>query len=231
MTPTTVRAISSMATRALWADLVAACQAATGRRLAVESVGGVDAAKRVRAGEAFDLVLLASDALDALHHDGHVGPRRDLVRSGVAAAVRRGDPVPDLSTLPAVLAALATTRRLGVSTGPSGVQLIQRFESWGLAELLRERLVQPPPGTPVGTLLQRGEIDLAFQQTSELVHLSGLSLVPALAPEAQVVTLFSGAIPRLAADPTAAAQVLQFLASPAHATIQARHGLEPATAA
>ena len=59
-----------MATRQLLADLVIAYQKRTGVTCLVESVGGVDAAKRVASGESFDLVLLASDAIDALIHQG-----------------------------------------------------------------------------------------------------------------------------------------------------------------
>ena len=64
---TTLRLISSMATKPLLADLVALYQAqAPGVQVQVESVGGVDAAKRVQAGEAFDGVVLASNAIDKL---------------------------------------------------------------------------------------------------------------------------------------------------------------------
>ena len=103
---TTLRLISSMATKPLLADLVALYQAqAPDVLIEVESVGGVDAAKRVQAGEAFDLVILASDAIDKLIASGHLQPgsRVDLMRSGVAVAVREGAPVPDLSALDASL--------------------------------------------------------------------------------------------------------------------------------
>ena len=51
-----------MATKPLLADLVKLYQAhAPEVQIHVESVGGVDAAKRVQAGEAFDGVVLASD--------------------------------------------------------------------------------------------------------------------------------------------------------------------------
>jgi len=82
----TLNAISSMATRLVLSELAEAYEAATGVRLALESVGGVDAAKRVQAGEVFDIVFLASDAIDKLLAAGHLaaGSRVDLVRSGVA---------------------------------------------------------------------------------------------------------------------------------------------------
>lgn len=58
--------ISSMATRLLLADLAEQWRQCGGSDTRVESVGGVDAAKRVAAGEAFDVVVLASDALARL---------------------------------------------------------------------------------------------------------------------------------------------------------------------
>ena len=53
---TTMTGISSMATRALLADLATAYQAQHGVAVLMTSVGGVDAAKRIQAGEVFDLV-------------------------------------------------------------------------------------------------------------------------------------------------------------------------------
>ena len=83
-----VTAISSMATREVLAELAQALSSAGGLVLRVESVGGVDAARRVQAGEPFDLVFLAADALERLESVGAVvvGSRVDLLRSPVAAA-------------------------------------------------------------------------------------------------------------------------------------------------
>ncbi len=85
--------ISSMATRKLLGELI---DKLAGAPVTVESVGGVDAARRVAAGEVFDAVVLGADAIDRLITDGQVraGSRVDLVRSGVAVAVRSGAPRP-----------------------------------------------------------------------------------------------------------------------------------------
>lgn len=114
-TPSLVlRGISSMATKALLGDLVQAYQAQTGVVVQVISVGGVDAAKRVQAGEAFDMVLLASDAIERLIASGHVMPdsRCDWVRSPVAVAVQAGAARPDLSHEAAVKAAVLASPTL-----------------------------------------------------------------------------------------------------------------------
>jgi len=60
---TDLKGISSMATRLVLADLVTAFEQQSDCRVAIESVGRVDAARRVQAGEAFDFVVLAADAL------------------------------------------------------------------------------------------------------------------------------------------------------------------------
>lgn len=153
--PAPLKGISSMATRLVLADLVDAFAQRSGDRADIESVGGVDAAKRVQAGEAFDVVILASDAIDKLIAGGHLqaGSRVDLVRSGVAAAVRAGAPVPDISSEDALRQAVLAARTLSYSTGPSGVALQKLFERWGIAEQIAPRIVQAPPGVPVGALV------------------------------------------------------------------------------
>ncbi|HYJ96712.1 MAG TPA: substrate-binding domain-containing protein, partial [Burkholderiaceae bacterium] len=135
-----ITGISSMATRALLADLAQAYEQQTGIVVAIEAVGGVDAAKRVQAGEAFDAVFLASDAIDRLIASGHVaGVRLDLVRSPVAIAVRQGAPRPDVSTEEALKTAVRVARRISYSTGPSGMHLQKLFERWGIAAEIAPR--------------------------------------------------------------------------------------------
>lgn len=222
--------ISSMATRAVLADLAADYRQLQGAEVAIESVGGVDAAKRVQAGEAFDLVVLASDAIDRLIGSGHVlaDSKVDLVRSGVAAAVRAGAPRPDIGTESALRAAVLAARSIGHSTGPSGVQLLQLFQRWGLAETLKDRIVQAPPGVPVATLVARGEVELGFQQLSELIHAEGIDLLGPLPPSIQINTSFSAAVCARSTQAPAVRSLLAFLASPAAAPAKQRHGMEPA---
>ena len=133
-----------MATRAVLADLIGAYAKATGNSIAIESVGGVDAAKRVQAGEAFDAVFLAADAIDKLIASGHVlvGSRVDLMRSGVSVAVRKGAVQPSIATEAALMATVLAASSIGYSTGPSGVALIKLFERWGIAPQIQSRLVQ-----------------------------------------------------------------------------------------
>jgi molybdate transport system substrate-binding protein len=227
---TRITGISSMATQALLADLARSYQADTGTAVAIESVGGVDAARRVAAGEAFDVVVLASDAIDRLIAGGSVqaGSRVDLVRSDVAVAVRAGTARPDIGSEAALRAAVLAAPRIACSTGPSGVQLAKLFERWGIAETLKPRTVVPPPGVPVGTLLARGEVDLAFQQRSELMTLAGITLLGGLPDAVQIVTTFSAGLPIACRQPEAVRALLAHMNTPAAAAAKLRHGMAPA---
>lgn len=225
-----IRIISSMATRQVLADLVTQYQQVSAHEVSTESVGGVDAAKRVQAGEAFDVVVLAADAIERLVEAGRIvpGSRVDLVRSGVAVAVRSGAPRFDIGSEEAVKHAVQAARSLSYSTGPSGVHLAKLFERWGIAEQINSRIVQAPPGVPVGSLVADGKVELGFQQLSELMHLQGIEVLGPLPPSIQIITTFSAGLAVRSAKAEAARDMLAFMASPAADDAKRKSGMEPA---
>jgi molybdate transport system substrate-binding protein len=211
-------------------ELAAACEQRAACAVQIESVGGVDAARRVQAGEPFDLVVLASDAIDKLVAGGAVaaGSKVDLVRSPVAVAVRAGASRPDIATEDALRRTVQDAERIGYSTGPSGVALMRLFERWGIAGEIAQRLVQAPPGVPVGTLVATGEVALGFQQLSELIGLDGIAVVGPLPDAVQIITTFSGAPCARSPRAEEVRRLLALMASPEMAAVKRRHGMEPA---
>jgi molybdate transport system substrate-binding protein len=224
-----ITGISSMATRQVLAELVEEYERRFGQAVTIESVGGVAALRRVQDGEPFDIVVLAADAIDRLAAAGRIDPgsRVDVARSGVAIAVAAGTPQPAIGTEAAVRDAVLAARSIGYSTGPSGVHLSRLFERWGIAEAIAPRIVQAPPGVPVGALVARGEVELGFQQLSELMHLPGIEVIGSLPPEIQVITVFSAAVCTESEQHEVAQEFLTFLTSSNADSVKHRHGMEP----
>ena len=233
-TPNTLvlKGISSKATQVVLAELSDVYASQTAVRVEVESVGGVDAAKRVQAGEAFDVVLLASDAIERLMASGHLqrDSRQDWVDSPIAVAVQAGAPTPSLTNEADLRHAVMNAPTLSYSTGPSGVYLEQLFTRWGLMDTLKPRIVVPPPGTPVGSLVAQGQVALGFQQLSELIAIPGLHVLGCLPPDVAYITTFSAGIPVPVAADTQRQRAIQgfltFLTSPQALSIKQRHGMD-----
>jgi molybdate transport system substrate-binding protein len=219
--------ISSMATRQVLASLCDEYSRRTGRLVALESVGGVDAAKRVRSGERFDLVVLAADAIDALVREGHLSSEgvTPILRSPVALGVKADAPAPPLDDEAAVRRAVCDAESIGYSTGPSGTRLVALIEAWGLRESVGPKLLQSPPGVPVAAMLARGQVALGFQQLSELMDVEGVRVVGTLPDPIAIVTTFTGAVGATGPRMAEARQLLLELASPAGASVKHRFGM------
>jgi len=221
--------ISSMATRHLLVALAQAHAAAATSTAAtqLESVGGVDAARRVMEGERFDAVVLASDAIERLMAAGRIAPGsvRSIADSVVAIAVRAGAHRPDVSTAAALRATLLQASAIGYSTGPSGTELVRLFERWGVIDALKDRLLQARPGIPVGDLVASGEAEIGFQQLSELMDVSGIELLGVMPAGAEIVSRFCGGVVAGSPCAEAAQSLLDFMASPKTAPLKLQHGM------
>jgi molybdate transport system substrate-binding protein len=218
-----------MATRLILGELTARYEAASGVAVAIQSMGGVDAARRVREGEAADIVILASGPMAKLEAEGRIvaGSIKGFARSGMAIAVREGADWPDIGDEDAVRRAVLAARRVGYSTGPSGDHLLQLCERWGVPAD-SERLLKAPPGVPVGSLVASGDADLGFQQLSELIHAPGVTVVGPLPPEIQSITLFAAGVCSTSNQAAETRALIDYLTSAETADVKRAQGMEPA---
>ncbi len=227
---TRLTGVSSMATRKLLLELAQEYGRIRGVEVVIESVGGVDAARRVQSGEPFDVVVLSADAIEALIDGGYVAAdsRTDLVHSRVAIGIRSGAKRPDVSSEEALRQTVLAARTVGYSTGPSGTALLKLFGRWGITDTIRDRIVQAPPGVPVGQLVASGESELGFQQYSEMMDLPGLEMLGTMPPGTEIISTFTAGICTASKQSAAARELLDFLGSPDRAEIKRRHGMESA---
>ena len=218
-----LRGISSMATRKILG--------AIGGAAAFESVGGVDAARRVRAGEAFDLVALALDAMKKLETEGHVlaGSVAGFVLSPMALCVRAGAPRPAIDSEAAIKAALLGARSIGYSTGPSGAHLVAVLKSWGLDPAAEPaRFVEAKPGIPVAASVASGAAEIGVQQLSELLGEPGIDIVGLVPAPVQSVTTFAMGIGARSTQVDAARAYIDFANKAETSATKRELGMEPA---
>ncbi len=222
--------ISSMATKAIVAALASAYTHDTGTPVSLVSIGGVDAVKRIRAGAAFDIALLAKDAVAALASDGFIAQEtvRAFATSRTAVAVRPGMAHPAGCDEAAIKSLIAAARGIGLSTGPSGVSMLALFQRWGIYEAMKGRIVQAPAGVPVAELLGRGDVDVGFQQVSELLGHSGIEIAGTLPDRLLPPTVFAAGMRSGAQNLPGARALMQFLRSDAAIATKQRNGMEPA---
>ena len=225
-----IKILTSMATKDALDGLVKEYPQAASQPIEIESVGGVKAADRVRAGEALDVIVLAADVIDGLIAEGKVraGSRHDFASSGVTVCVRAGAPKPDLASADALKRAVLAAKTVCYSTGPSGVYLEKLFEQWGISAAINAKLVIAPPGVPVGALVAEGKGEIGFQQLSELIHIKGIDIAGGLPPDIQKRTTFSVGIPVTSQNVEATQALLAFMVSPAAAAAKRKNGMEPA---
>jgi molybdate transport system substrate-binding protein len=219
--------ITSMATRQILSALISA-YSDDGLTPQLQSVGGVEAARRIRAGEKFDIVVLSADALAALANEGHV--IRDTVRvfalSPTAVAVPVGIPHAGHCDEASLKALIAGGKRIALSTGPSGKSIAQLLHTWAASGSAKNPITLAPSGVPVAHLLVRGEADIGFQQLSEFLDEPGISIVGSLSTGLQPMTAFSCGIARHTSNMPAAQKIIAALLADTAAASKRRGGME-----
>jgi molybdate transport system substrate-binding protein len=183
---------------------------------------------RLKRGEPVDLVILARPALDQLVKEGKVLPTScvDLVRSSIGMAVRAGARKPDISTVDALKRALLDAKSIGYSDSASGVYLsTEMFQRLGIAAQILPKSKRI--AGQVGAAVARGDVELGFQQISELLPVPGIDYVGPLPPEVQKVTVFSAGIATGSKNTDGARALIEYLGSPAAMHAIVKSGLEP----
>ena len=225
-----IRVLSSNAFKEAYLELVTQFERTSGHKVTTTFQPTSGIMKRMADGENFDLVIMSSDGIDKLTQGGKLvaGTRSDLANAGIAAAVKAGAPKPDISSGDALKRALLAAKSIGYSQGPSGAYLEGLFRRMGIADAIQSRIKVAAPGVFVGTYIVKGEVDLGFQQMSELLPIAGIDILGHLSPDVQKITTFSAArhVGATAIEPGTA--LVKFLKAPeGHALIRAK-GLEPA---
>ena len=224
-----IKVLSTQATEDTYRELVPQFEKATGHKVTTIFTGTLNVQKRLADGESYDMIIMAGPAIDAQIKAGKAiaGSRVDIAKSGVAVGVPKGAPKPDISTTEALKKTILAAKSIGYSTGPSGVYILTVFEKLGVADQVKGKLKQTPSGVFVGTIIANREVEIGFQQVSELGNFPGVDYVGPLPADVQQTTVFSSGIIAAAKEAEAAKVLVKFLTTPAAGAAFKKRGMEP----
>lgn len=236
MTATTdeIRVMTSGAFTAAHFKLIPQVEQLTGRKVVTVTTsigtGDISIPNRLKRGEIADVVIVADTVLRQFIAEGlvHADSLTLLASSSIGMAVRAGAPRPDIGTAEALKRTLLAAKAIGYSASVSGQHLTTEiYRRLGIADEVMPKSRMIGGGERVGTYIARGELDVGFQQISELMPVPGIDHITPLPPELQKVTSFAAGIGSTSPDPATARRMIDFLASKAAAQAIRETGLEP----
>ena len=183
---------------------------------------------RLNVGETGDVIMLLASALDELEKAGAIDPasRADLVTTGVAIAIRKGAPRPDVSSPEALKKTLLAAKSLVYTQrGASGIHFHTVIELLGLSEALATKSTRVDHPVRSGDLVARGEAEIGVQQWSELAAIPGIDIIGFLPGELASTITIAGAVFKASPNADAGKALIRFLKQPARAPAMEKLGL------
>lgn len=228
---TTLKLMSTMALRSVLNEVIPDFEKQAGITVEIKYGATAKLSERIRGGARGDILIAVAGSINELEAEQILqqGSRVDLVTSDVAMAVMQGAPIPDISTQEAFIATLRAARSFVYSKqGASGMYFASLLKRLGIDEELRSKatvLAEGLTGEPVA----RGEIELAVQQMSELMQVSGINIFAKLPPAVQQSTTFSVGVFKDPTKPELINTFTTFMRTPAVTAVYKRQGLDPIT--
>jgi molybdate transport system substrate-binding protein len=201
----------------------------SGHQLAISYSVSAELKRRIESGEAFDLVVITPAQIDDLIKTGRVvsQTRAPLARAGMALAVRRGAPKPDVRTVDALKATLVASKSIAFAKeGTGGVFLMSLLKRFGLVEQMTPKFKATTTGDEVSQAVARGEAELGVLPLSEILPVPGVEVAGSFPAEVQDYAVMVGGVGAAAAHSAAARSLLEFLSSPALLPVVEKKGME-----
>jgi len=202
---------------------------AAGHKVAISYSVSAELKRRIEAGEPFDLVVITPAQIDDLIKTGRIvaTTRAPLARAGMALAVRRGAPKPDVRTVDALKSALIASKSIAFAKeGTGGVFLMGLLKRFGLVEQMTPKFKPTTTGDEVSQAVARGEAELGVLPLSEILPVPGVEVAGSFPAEVQDYAVMVGGVSAAAKQAAAARALLEFLAAPALLPVIEKKGME-----
>jgi molybdate transport system substrate-binding protein len=203
----------------------------TGHELKIQFNTAPQIAKRLAAGEVYDILISPPAAIDQAIKDGKVvaDSRVPVGRVGGGIIVRAAAVAPNVATVDAFKQALLDADSVVYNTASTGLYLDKLFGKMGILEQLKPKSTRYANGASVMEHVIKGkgnEIGFGAITEIKLYESKGLKLVGPLPAEVQNYTSYEAALMTGATAADAAKAVLRQLATPASKAAFVAAGIE-----
>jgi molybdate transport system substrate-binding protein len=187
---------------------------------------------RLQKGEVADVAIVSGPQIEDLQKQGKViaGSRVDIAKVGVGAFARKGTAKPDISSADAFKRSLLAAKSIvypdPAGGGASGIYLAGLLDRLGIAAEMKPKTRLLPPGPPLYESVANGEIDIGFNQISEILAQPSVEFLGPLPPAIQNYTLFAAGIGAASSQADVGKALIAVLSSPAAAGVLKAKGFE-----
>jgi len=214
--PSEVTVISAGAVKTAFTEASGAWERRSGNKVSATFSPAGELRKRVSAKEIADVLIVPADIFGEVAAAVDVSTRRDLGVVAMGAAVKKGAPVPDISTSAALKRTLTEAKSLTYmdpTRGTSGKHFDEQvLPKLGIRDAVRAKATLGDGGF-IAEKVARGEVEIAFHQMTEMIPVQGVTIVGPLPGELQKLTVYSGAVMKDAKNPVQAQALLDYLVS------------------
>jgi molybdate transport system substrate-binding protein len=224
-----IRVLASPALSAAFKALAPAVERETGDTLNLQYGLQAEQQQKIQAGD-FDVAIVPAAILDAAIKQGKVAPdtRTPLAHVDLGVGARSGAVKPDISSNDAFRRAMVSASSVAYVVGEaSGKQVTKDFESLGIADIMKMKTKVADTVAHVWQAVARGDAEVGFGLTSNIVSAPGVELVGLFPPELQYSVVMTAGVGTTAQLPDAAKMLIRVLRGPVATSALQAAGLTP----
>ena len=188
-------------------------------------------AKRVAAGDVFDVIISPPAGIEQFAKDGKVGggDRVNVGKVGLGVAVRPGAPVPDISSVDGLKKSVLEADSLTFNRASTGIYFENLLKKWGIYDQVEKKTTRYPDGASVMEHALKGKgREIAFGAITEILLYKekGLRYLGPIPAEVQNYTSYIATPMSAGKQQDVAKQYVQFLGSAAGKKFFVAAGIE-----
>jgi len=222
-----VRVLISNGFRAVFDELVPACERSIGHSLTAQSGTSTSLIEKVNAGEPFDVAIMTTEAMESLAKSGKVGARTPLGRSGIGIGSRAGARKPDIGNAEALKRTFLAAKSITYAgDGASRPHIDRMMVTLGIADVMTKKTLLEQGSVRAAAKVASGDAELLITLVSEILPAPGVELVGPLPMQFQNYVSFAGAAGIKSDNAAAGKSLIACLSGPNVAATLKAKGME-----